>query len=132
MSDFFDSEIIQNELKEITKLQQSVYVTMLEFSSMSHDERIEHIEMLSVLLEKQKIMYARLSLSDDPEALTMKKHLEKSVELMGFPSGTDISLLFDGMAKTIEKLKRSTDVDWDNIFSYNPINPKKSKLIRGI
>ena len=56
-------------------------------------------------------MYARLSLSDDPQALTMKKHLEKSVELMGFPSGTDMSLLFDGMAKTIEKLKRSTDVD---------------------
>ena len=111
MSDFFDSEIIQDELKEITKLQQSVYVTMLEFSSMSYNERIEHIGMLSVLLEKQKIMYARLSLSDDPEALTMKKHLEKSVELMGFPSGTDISMLFDGMAKTIEKLKRSTDVD---------------------
>ena len=109
MSDFFNSEIIQNELKEITKLQQSVYVTMLEFSSMSHDERIEHIEMLSVLLEKQKIMYARLSLSDDPEALTMKKHLEKSVELMGFPAGTDISMLFDGMSKTIDKLKQATD-----------------------
>ena len=111
MSDFFNSEIIQNELKEITKLQQSVYVTMLEFSSMSHDERIEHIEMLSVLLEKQKIMYARLSLSDDPQALSMKKNLEKSVELMGFPSGTDISLLFDSMAKTIEKLKKATNVD---------------------
>ena len=111
MSDFFDSEIIQNELKEITKLQQNVYVTMLEFGTMSHEDRIEHIEMLSILLEKQKIMYARLSLSDDPEALTMKKHLEKSVELMGFPSGTDVSILFDGMAKTIEKLKRSTDVD---------------------
>ena len=124
MNKFFDSEIIQNELKEITKLQQSVYVTMLEFGTMSHEDRIEHIEMLSILLEKQKIMYARLSLSDDPEALTMKKHLEKSVELMGFPSGTDVSILFDGMAKTIEKLKRSTGVDWDNIFSYNPINPK--------
>ena len=109
MSDFFDSEIIQDELKEITKLQQSVYVSMLEFSTMSQEDRIEHVEMLSILLEKQKIMYARLSLSDDPEALTMKKHLEKSVELMGFPSGTDISLLFDGMEKTIEKLKRSTD-----------------------
>ena len=109
MSDFFDSEIIQDELKEITKLQQSVYVSMLEFSTMSQEDRIEHVEMLSILLEKQKIMYARLSLSDDPEALTMKKHLEKSVELMGFPSGTDVSLLFDGMEKTIEKLKRSTD-----------------------
>ena len=111
MSDFFNSEIIQNELKEITKLQQSVYVTMLEFSSMSYNERIEHIGMLSVLLEKQKIMYARLSLSDDPEALTMKKHLEKSVQLMGFPAGTDISMLFDGMSKTIDKLKQATDVD---------------------
>ena len=109
MSDFFDSEIIQDELKEITKLQQSVYVSMFDFATMSHQDRIEHVEMLSILLEKQKIMYARLSLSDDPEALTMKKHLEKSVELMGFPSGTDISLLFDGMEKTIEKLKRSTD-----------------------
>ena len=109
MSDFFDSEIIQDELKEITKLQQSVYVSMLEFGTMSQEDRIEHVEMLSILLEKQKIMYARLSLSDDPEALTMKKHLEKSVELMGFPSGTDMSLLFDGIEKTIEKLKRSTD-----------------------
>ena len=116
MSDFFDSEIIQEELKEITKLQQSVYVSMFDFATMPHQDRIEHVEMLSILLEKQKIMYARLSLSDDPQALTMKKHLEKSVELMGFPSGTDMSLLFDGMAKTIEKLKRSTDVDWDNIF----------------
>ena len=111
MSDFFDSEIIQNELQEITKLQQIVYVSMFDFVNMTQQDRIEHVEMLSILLEKQKIMYARLSLSDDPEALTMKKHLEKSVELMGFPSGTDVSILFDGMEKTIEKFKRSTDVD---------------------
>ena len=105
MSDFFDSEIIQDELKEITKLQQSVYVTMLEFSSMSYDERIEHIEMLSILLEKQKIMYARLSLSDDPEALIMKESLNKTVTLMGYPEGTDIKFLFDNMHTTIDALK---------------------------
>ena len=33
MSDFFDSEIIQEELKEITKLQQSVYVSMFDFAN---------------------------------------------------------------------------------------------------
>ena len=55
MSDFFDSEIIQDELKEITKLQQSVYVSMLDFGTMSHQDRIEHVEMLSILLEKQKL-----------------------------------------------------------------------------
>ena len=63
MSDFFDSEIIQDELKEITKLQQSVYVSMLEFGTMSQEDRIEHVEMLSILLEKQKIMYAGIWLA---------------------------------------------------------------------
>ena len=37
------------------------------------------IEMLSILLEKQKIMYTRLSLSDDPEALTMKEQLKNQL-----------------------------------------------------
>ena len=53
MSDFFDSEIIQEELKEITKLQQSVYVSMFDFATMSHQDRIEHVEMLSILLENK-------------------------------------------------------------------------------
>ena len=41
-------------------------------------------------------MYARLSLSDDPEAIKMKDYLQKSIPLMGFPKGTDMNLLFDG------------------------------------
>ena len=60
-------------------------------------------------LEKQKIMYTRLSLSDDPDAVKMKEQLEKSVELMGFPAGTDISVLFNGMTETIEKLRQVVD-----------------------
>ena len=109
MSKFFESEIIRNELTEINELQQDVYGSMLSFGSMEREEQLEHIEMLSTLLDKQKVMYTRLSLSDDPEALVMKEHLEKSVQLMGFPEGTDISVLFDGMSQTIEKLKKSTD-----------------------
>ena len=65
--------------------------------------------MLSILLEKQRVMYTRLSLSDDPDAVKMKEQLEKSVELMGFPAGTDISVLFSGMTQTIEKLKQVVD-----------------------
>ena len=34
---------------------------------MSRKDKLEHIDKLTELLEKQKIMYARLSLSDDPE-----------------------------------------------------------------
>ena len=107
MSNFFDSEIIKEELEEINKLQQEVYGDAFNLMRMSSAERVEHIENLETLLEKQKIMYTRLSLSDDPQAIEMKKNLEKSVKLMGFPTGTDMSQLFDAMDKTIEKLKQS-------------------------
>ena len=107
MSSFFDSEIIKEELEEINELQQEVYGDAFNLMRMSSTERVEHVENLETLLEKQKIMYTRVSLSDDPQAVEMKKNLEKSVKLMGFPTGTDMSQLFDAMDKTIEKLKQS-------------------------
>ena len=107
MSSFFDSEIIKEELEEINELQQEVYGDAFKLMRMSSAERVEHVENLETLLEKQKIMYTRVSLSDDPQAVEMKKNLEKSVKLMGFPTGTDMSQLFDAMDKTIEKLKQS-------------------------
>ena len=54
-------------------------------------------------------MYTRLSLSDDPEAIQLKKQLELSVQTMGFPAGTDIQILFDGMKGTIENLENHID-----------------------
>ena len=109
MSNFFESEIIRNELKEINELQEGVYGSMLTFSDMEREDQLEHIEMLTTLLDKQRVMYTRLSLSDDPQAHALKEQLEKSVELMGFPTGTDISVLFNGMTNTIDKLKQVVD-----------------------
>ena len=54
-------------------------------------------------------MYTRLSLSEDPNAKRMKGELEKSVQLLGFPKGTDIQVLFTGMTQTIESLKEKID-----------------------
>ena len=109
MSKFFESEVVQEELKIINRMQEEIYGTMLSFGSMEREDQIEHIEKLTILLDKQRVMYTRLSLSDDPQALEMKKHLEKSVQLMGFPAGTDMNLIFSGMTKTIDKLKQVVD-----------------------
>ena len=106
MSDFFDSDIIQEELKEINKLQEDIYGSILTFGMMSDEDKLEHIEKLSNLLDKQRIMYTRLSLSDDPAAVEMKENLRKSVALMGFPPDTDMQVLFTSMTKTIESLKK--------------------------
>jgi predicted RNA binding protein with dsRBD fold (UPF0201 family) len=109
MSKFFDSEIIHDELKKINKLQEEIYGSIFTFGMMDREEKLEHIEKLCDLLEKQKIMYTRLSLSDDPNALEMKKNIKKSVAIMGFPPDTDMNVLFSSMKKTIESLKKNLD-----------------------
>ena len=76
---------------------------------MSKEDKLEHIDMLSELLDKQKVMYTRLSLSDDPKAVEMKENLVKSVALMGFPKETDINNLFNSMNATIDSLKEYLD-----------------------
>jgi predicted RNA binding protein with dsRBD fold (UPF0201 family) len=109
MSDFFKSDIIQEELEEINHLQEQIYGSILTFGVMDNETKKEHVEKLQTLLEKQRIMYTRLSLSDDPEAVEMKENLRKSVALMGFPPDTDMQVLFDSMNQTIESLKQYLD-----------------------
>jgi hypothetical protein len=109
MSDFFKSEIIREELNEINRLQEKIYGSLLAFSAMSRDEKLEQIETLTTLLEKQRVMYTRLSLSDDPKAIEMKENLRKSVSMMGFPPETDMQTLFDSMNATIKSLKEYID-----------------------
>ena len=109
MTDFFDSEIVQNELREINKLQETVYGDLYEFPSLSQEDKKEHIDKLTQLLERQRVMYTRLSLSDDDEAKKLKEQLQQSVQVMGFPPGTDINVLFSGMTQTIEKLRQYVD-----------------------
>ena len=102
MSSFFDSDIIKDELKEINQLKEFIYNSILTFGMMPREDKLEHIDKMTILLEKQRIMYTRLSLSDDLQAVEMKENLRRSVALMGFPPETDMNILFSSMTKTIE------------------------------
>ena len=105
MSAFFDSEIIKEELGVINKLQEEVYGKLVHFHLMDYDEQVDHVAKLTELLDKQRIMYTRLSLSDDPDAVVMKESLNKTVTMMGYPEGTDIAILFQNMHDTVDALK---------------------------
>ena len=111
MSTFFDSEIIKEELGEINKLQEEVYGKLVHFHMMNHDEQLDHISKLSELLDKQRVMYTRLSLSDDPEAQEMKKRIVESASMMGLPSNLDMSSLFNNMSQAVEMMKQQIDKD---------------------
>ena len=109
MSNFFKSDIIQEELNEINRLQEKIYGSLFSFGEMTREDKLEHVEILQNLLEKQRVMYTGLSLSDDPQAIEMKENLRKSVSMMGFPPETDMQTLFDSMNATIKSLKEYID-----------------------
>ena len=55
-------------MTEIQELQEEVYSNVFKFPSMNKEEKKFHVALLEKLLDKQKVLYTRLSLSDDPES----------------------------------------------------------------
>ena len=102
---FFDSEIVRAEMMEIHELQEDVYENFMKFPYMNNADRKHHIDQLSKLIEKQKIVYARLSLSDDPDAKEMKEKIMESAKSMGLPADVDVGKMFDQMSDVISHMK---------------------------
>lgn len=106
---FFESELVRAEMVEISELQEEVYKNVFQFSRMSDDDKLEHINLLERLLQKQKILYTRLSLSEDEDAQNMKKRIVESAVLMGLPDGVDINIIFSNMERLIQVMKTQID-----------------------
>lgn len=106
---FFNSEVVRAELTKIQELQDSVYLNIFTFTAMSKEKKLKHIEMLEELLDKQKILYTRLSLSDDPEAKEMKERILDSAKAMGLSPDVDMNVVFSNMSKMIIVMKDQID-----------------------
>ena len=98
---FFDSDIVRAEMTKISELQEDLYGSVMNFPRMNKEEKLEHVNLLKELLEKQKILYMRLSLSDDPEAIEMKEKIYKSAVMMGLPSEVDMNVVFSRMSEML-------------------------------
>ena len=106
---FFNSEVVRAEMAEISELQEDVYQNVFNFTSMDKEEKLFHVGMLERLLDKQKVLYTRLSLSDDPEAKEMKERIVESAVMMGLPKGTDMNMVVNNMSKMLEVMKDQID-----------------------
>ena len=106
---FFDSEVVRAEMTEITELQEEVYSNVFKFPAMSKEEKLDHVKILERLLDKQKVLYTRMSLSDDPEAKEMKGRIVDSAIMMGMPPGTDMNIILNNMSKMLEVMKEQID-----------------------
>ena len=109
MSDFFESDIVQDEMDIINEMQKEVYDNVLDFPNLSHEEQVEHLLVLDDLLEKQQILYTRMKLSDDPRAKEMADNVRQSAIVMGFPKDVDCNILFANMRNTLDKVRKGID-----------------------
>ena len=106
---FFDSEVVRAEMAEIAELQEEVYENVFKFPRMSKEDQKYHVSILERLLDKQRVLYTRLSLSDDPAAQKMKKEVEEGARKMGLPSNVDLNILFANMNNMVEMMKKQID-----------------------
>ena len=106
---FFQSPVVRAEMAEISELLEEVYSNVFKFPSMTKEDQLYHVEILTKLIEKQKILYARVSLSDDPEAQKMKDNIIESASMMGIPNSVDMSKVFEQMSTMVQTLKTQID-----------------------
>jgi len=108
---FFESEVVRAEMTEISELQEDVYKNVFKFPSMSREEQKFHVALLEKLIDKQRVLYTRLSLSDDPEAKMMKNRIVESAQMMGLPKDADMNMIFSNMTKMLNVMKAEIDKD---------------------
>ena len=108
---FFQSDVVRAEMAEIQELQEEVYGALFKFQSMPKEDKQYHIDFLERLIEKQKILYTRLSLSDDPMAKQMKENILKGASDLGLPTNVDMNLVFDDIHKMVDVMKQAIDED---------------------
>jgi hypothetical protein len=109
VSGFFQSEIVRESIKEMEELQQKIIQDTFKAPLMSKEEKKEHVELMRTFLEKQKNLYFRLSLSDDPEALEMKERIQDAAKFLGF-DGNNVNELFTEMENTLTRLDKIADM----------------------
>lgn len=113
---FFNSEIVRAEMAEIAELQEKIYLRIFDFYKMQKDEKIDHVNDLQELLNKQKILYTRVSLSDDPQAKEMKLKIAESASMMGLPANVDMNIIFDNMNRLIDVMREQIDKMDDSVL----------------
>ena len=109
MSGFFQSEIVRNIIMEMGELQSELIEKTFLVPVMNHNQKKEHIQLMKKFLEKQKNLYFRLSLSDDPEALEMKRKILETAAFLGMNPNQSMVEFFKDMENTLEKLNQISE-----------------------
>jgi len=110
MGDFFKSDQVQSTIAELTSLQQQLVTEMPYLPMMKPEQKKEHLRTLKSFLEKQKLFFFRISLSNDKDALEMKDRLMEATKMFGVNDEmNNMDAFFAKLDDTIKDLEESID-----------------------
>ena len=109
MTEFFRSEQVRAALAELAEIQDDLAHTMSNPRILSDDEKKDYVRKLKLFLEKQKLFFFRVSLSDDPEAIQVKDHILETAKMFGFNEMTGMDKFFQQLDETIKKVEEGLD-----------------------
>lgn len=104
---FFDSDIVRAEIASINEIQQEIYTESSNYFMMTVEQKIEHIDKMNKLLEKQRILHTRIKLSDDEEAKEIIERMKKAASAIGVPTDVSFDQLFDQMETLLVSMRQN-------------------------
>ena len=106
---FFKSDIVKGDIQEMMELQQFCFRYAMNFILFNKDRKLEYFEALEILIEKQKIFYARAKLSEDPEAKSVVDTMKQGIIMLGATPDTSIEKMFTELLEKVQNMKKQTE-----------------------
>ncbi len=108
MSDsvFFESEIVQSSLEDITCLQSEVMIFAQYGLYATVDEQLYNLKVLRLLLDKQRNMFVRCMLSEFDDAKELADEIVAHFSKYGYDSEENPMELFDLMSISIDEAEQ--------------------------
>ena len=107
-SEFFRSELVRGDIQEMMELQQLCFKYAMSFPLLNNEKKLEYLEALQLMIEKQEIMYARMQLSDHPEAKPVLENMKQGIVMMGADPNTDIKTMFSDLKRKVGFMLKET------------------------
>tara|TARA_B100000945_G_scaffold258642_1_gene216419 strand:+ start:2070 stop:2417 length:348 start_codon:yes stop_codon:yes gene_type:complete len=109
MGKFFQSELVRGTIQEMTVLQEFCFKSAMNLPLLKKEQQLEYFDALIQLIEKQKIFYTRVRLSDDPDAESIKENMKQAALLLGGDPNMNVIEMFDDLLKKVTSYRNHVE-----------------------
>jgi|TARA_B000000532_G_scaffold229267_1_gene209522 Tat protein secretion system quality control protein TatD with DNase activity len=101
MSNFFDSDVVKEELQNM----QDLYLEINKMGLMLNAvEKREQLDKMMRLIDLQQTMFMRVTLSDDPQAKQLVSQVRNAAAMVGMSPNDITPRFYDSLRDNVQKM----------------------------